>query len=61
MQIVSYTGRPKSLFWVELQTYSAALTGRPVAIVASCHEQAKRTFEAATSLLNGSDPKATPG
>ena len=61
MQLVSYTGRPKPLFWVELQMATAVLSGRPITIVASCHEQAERTFEAAKSLVNGRDPKAQPG
>lgn len=61
MRLVSYTGRPKPLFWVESQTLAAALTGKPITIVASCHEQAQRTYEAATSLFNGRDPKPTTG
>lgn len=61
MQLVSYTGRPKPLFWVESHLASAVLSGRPTTIVASCQEQAKRTYEAATSLVNGFDPKATSG
>ena len=62
MQIVMYTGRPKPLFWLESQRYQAVLSGRPFVIAASCHEQAQRTFESVTSMLNGRDPKATnPG
>ena len=62
MQLVSYTGRPKPLFWVELQAATACLSGRPITFVASTHEQAKQTFEAAKSLvINGRDPKAQPG
>ena len=62
MQLVSYTGRPRPLFWVELQACRALIEGHKVAIVASSREQAERTFSAAKSLLNGSDPRGTaPG
>lgn len=62
MEMIVYTGRPRPLFWVELQTSSAALTGTPITFVASCHEQATRTYEAAKSFVtNGRDPEAQPG
>ena len=64
MQLVLSMSRPRPLFWVECLTAEAVLTGKPVTIVASSHERATRTYQAATSFvkgLNGRDPKAPSG
>lgn len=61
MQIVMYTGRPKPLFWAEDLCMRSLIAGVPMHIVASTRQQAERTFAGTKSLLNGRDPKLTPG
>ena len=62
MEMVMYTaGRPRPLFWVELTTARAVLSGTPIHFVAGTREQAQRTYECAKSFVNR-DPKGTaPG
>lgn len=61
MQIVMYTGRPRPLFWAELVSMRSVIAGVPMHIVSGTCEQAERTFASTKALLNGRDPKATPG
>lgn len=63
MELRLSISRPKPLFWVECLMAEAVLTGKPVTIVASSHEQATRAYQAATSFVKGlnRDPKVPSG
>lgn len=52
---------PNRRLWEEHMMVDALVSGTPTHYVCASEQLAKQTFESAIALLNGRDPKATPG
>ena len=53
--------RPDKELWQQHMLIESIVSGRPTHFVCVSEQQAKRSFEAITALLNGRDPKVPSG
>lgn len=59
--VLNIPRNPNRRLWEEHMMVDALVSGTPTHYVCASEQQAKQTFESAIALLNGRDPKATPG
>jgi hypothetical protein len=59
--VINIPRRPDRELWQQHMLIESIVSGRPTHFICATEQQAKRTFAAVTSLLNGRDPKVPSG